>query len=141
MTFTCGDDPLRTQARRIWTALAGVPVDFPADGAARMVVSDRSRLCPPDWVGIVSLGGSTIGTVPADGLLPVVPKAIADLPLAARTDPDRLAGVLPVADVLGPATLPYRAPGGSARPEPSRRVARALGFRELGTQLSIRLHD
>jgi hypothetical protein len=26
-----------------------------------------------------------------------------------------------------------------ARPEPSRRVARALGFRELGAQLSIRL--
>jgi GNAT superfamily N-acetyltransferase len=26
-----------------------------------------------------------------------------------------------------------------ARPEPSRRVARALGFRELGTQLSVRL--
>ncbi|MCY1140141.1 GNAT family N-acetyltransferase [Actinoplanes sp. Pm04-4] len=27
-----------------------------------------------------------------------------------------------------------------ARPEPSRRLARALGFRELGAQLSIRLH-
>jgi RimJ/RimL family protein N-acetyltransferase len=26
-----------------------------------------------------------------------------------------------------------------ARPEPSRRVARALGFRELGAQLSVRL--
>jgi hypothetical protein len=84
------DDQLPIRARRIWTALAGVPVDFPADGAARVVVSDRSLLCPPGWVGIVSLGGATIGTVPAEGLLHVVPPALADLPVAARTDPARL---------------------------------------------------
>ena len=46
MTFTCGDDPLRTHARRIWTALAGVPVDFPADGAAP---PGRNR--PAEWRG------------------------------------------------------------------------------------------
>lgn len=40
-----------------------------------------------------------------------------------------------VADALGNGLLPQW----RARPEASRRVARALGFRELGTQLSVRL--
>lgn len=40
-----------------------------------------------------------------------------------------------VADALGSGLLPQW----RARPEASRRVARALGFRELGTQLSVRL--
>ncbi|NEC07096.1 GNAT family N-acetyltransferase, partial [Streptomyces sp. SID7909] len=33
-----------------------------------------------------------------------------------------------------------RLPQWRARPEASRRVARALGYRELGSQLSVRLH-
>jgi RimJ/RimL family protein N-acetyltransferase len=40
-----------------------------------------------------------------------------------------------VADALAGGLLPQW----RARPEPSRRVARALGFRELGSQLSMRL--
>ncbi len=40
-----------------------------------------------------------------------------------------------VADALGNGLLPQW----RARPEASLRVARALGFRELGTQLSVRL--
>ncbi|MFC4901638.1 GNAT family N-acetyltransferase [Streptosporangium amethystogenes subsp. fukuiense] len=40
-----------------------------------------------------------------------------------------------VADALGNRLLPQW----RARPEPSRRVARALGFRELGSQISVRL--
>ena len=42
-----------------------------------------------------------------------------------------------VADALAAGLLPQW----RARPEPSRRVARALGFTELGTQLSLRLTD
>jgi hypothetical protein len=47
----------------------------------------------------------------------------------------RAAAAAAVADALGTGLLPQW----RARPEASRRVARALGFRELGTQLSVRL--
>ncbi|WP_341715997.1 GNAT family N-acetyltransferase [Micromonospora sp. FIMYZ51] len=232
---------LLVRARRLWVELAGVPMIFPARGVA-VAVSARSLLCPPDWVGIVALGDAAISTVPVDGFAQVVRKALDNLPVTAMTDPERLAALLPVEEVLGPATLAYcdehgfrpyakgmppeRLPGGHpdladllasvptdeadecglaeitspafviragtrvvaaagyrhwpgqvahlsvltapdqrrrglarvvasaavaesltnrmlpqwrARPEPSRRVARALGFRELGAQLSVRL--
>lgn len=47
----------------------------------------------------------------------------------------RLAASAAIAEALEDGMLPQW----RARPEPSRRVARALGFRELGTQVSIRL--
>lgn len=47
----------------------------------------------------------------------------------------RVVGGAAVADALANDLLPQW----RARPEPSRRVARALGFHELGTQLSIRV--
>ncbi|MFI7131739.1 GNAT family N-acetyltransferase [Nonomuraea sp. NPDC050153] len=47
----------------------------------------------------------------------------------------RLAASAAVADALATGLLPQW----RARPEPSRRVARALGFREYGAQISLRL--
>ncbi|GAB4052490.1 hypothetical protein GCM10028775_34000 [Catellatospora paridis] len=228
------------RAQQVWLELAGVPVTFPAEGT-QVVVSERSLLCPPGWSGIVTLGNAAIITVPADGIAELVRERLGGLPVAALTDPDRVCRALPVAEVLGPATLAYcdkrdfpptdpgvtdaipaghadlatllaavppddadecglaeitspafvvrsgthivaaagyqrwpgqaahicvltaprqrgrglaRVVGGAAvadaltngflpqwraRPEPSRRVARALGFHELGTQLSIRV--
>ncbi|GAA2403119.1 hypothetical protein GCM10010420_32900 [Streptomyces glaucosporus] len=49
----------------------------------------------------------------------------------------RAAASAAVAHALGAGLLPQW----RARPEPSRRVARALGFRERGAQLSLRLTD
>lgn len=100
-------DPLLARARRVWVELAGVPVDFPGQGVA-VAVSAASLLSPPGWVGIVALGGAAISTVPASGLAGVVRAAIDGLPVAALTVPERLRAVLPVAEVLGPATLAYR---------------------------------
>ncbi|WP_328606907.1 GNAT family N-acetyltransferase [Amycolatopsis sp. NBC_00345] len=100
-------DPLLTRARRVWLEQAGAPVAFPAEGGAHVVVSAGSLLCPPGWVGIVSVGDAAIVTVPAPGLLDVMREAGAGLPAAALTDPDRLRRAVPVAEVLGPGTLDY----------------------------------
>lgn len=99
-------DPLLVRARRVWAELAGVPMDFPGEGAA-VAVSATSLLCPPGWVGIVALGSVAISTVPVDDLAGVVQEALDILPVAALNDPDRLRAVLPVVEVLGPATLAY----------------------------------
>ncbi len=233
-------DLMLARARRLWVELTGVPITFPVRGT-NVAVSAGSLICPPGWTGIVALGGAAISTVPTEGLEPVVREALDDLPVAALTDPEHLAAVLPVEEVLGPATLAYcderafrsyekgaseRVPGDHpeiadllasvpvedaaecglaeitspafvvragtrvvaaagyrhwpervahlsvltapdrrgrgfarvvasaavaeslanqllpqwrARPEPSRRVARALGFRELGAQVSVRV--
>ncbi|MBQ1048185.1 GNAT family N-acetyltransferase [Micromonospora sp. C51] len=198
-------------------------------------------MSPLGWVGIVALGDAAIVTVPADSWAGTVREVLRGIPVGVLTDSDRLRAVLPVAEVLGPASLAYLdegdfqpvgldtvdvVPGGHAdlvrllasvpvddadecgladitsaafvvrcgnhvvaaagyrcwpgmvahmcvltrpdqrerglaravasaaaadglanrllpqwraRPEPSRRVARALGFRQLGTQLSIRI--
>ncbi|MEU8080254.1 GNAT family N-acetyltransferase [Catellatospora citrea] len=229
-------------AQQVWLELAGVPVTFPAEGA-EVAVSERSLLCPPGWCGIVTLGNAAIVTVPADDIAELVRQRLGGQRVAALTDPERLCRALPVAEVLGPATLAYcdkrsfrptdpgvldvipadhadlaallasvppddadecglaeitspayvvrsgshvvaaagyrrwpgeaahmcvltapphrgrglaRIVGGAAvadalandllpqwraRPDPSRRVARALGFHELGTQLSIRITE
>lgn len=235
------DDPLLARARRVWLELAGVPMAFRGGGAVGVAVSAGSLLCPPGWVGIVALGDAAIVTVPSDPWAGTVRKALHGAPVEVLTDADRLRAVLPVAEVLGPASLAYLDEGGfrpagldtaemaprqhadlaallaavpaedadecgltditshafvvrrgndvvaaagyrrwpglvahlcvltrpdlrgrglaravasaavadalanqllpqwRARPDPSRRVARALGFRQLGTQLSIRL--
>ncbi|MEV2239804.1 GNAT family N-acetyltransferase [Micromonospora sp. NPDC049891] len=99
-------DPLLTQARQLWIELAGAPVAFPTRGVA-VVASAESSTCPPGWVGIVALGDAAICTVPTDDLVGVVTRACHMLPVAALTDPERLAAVLPVTQVLGPATLAY----------------------------------
>ncbi len=101
------DDPLLVRAREVWVGLAGVPVAFPAAGGAEVVVSAGSLLCPPGWVGIVALGDAAIVTVPVDGLADVVRQALAGLPAAAVTDPERLRPGVSVVEVLGPASLAY----------------------------------
>jgi hypothetical protein len=102
-----GDDPLIDRARRAWVELAGVPVAFPDTGGAEVVVAGGSLLCPPGWLGIVTIGDGAIATVPVDGLAAPVRKALDGAPVAALTDPDRLRAAVPVVDVLGPATLAY----------------------------------
>jgi hypothetical protein len=102
------DDPLLARAREVWLELAGVPMAFPADGdGVEVAVSAGSRLCPPGWVGIVALGDAAIATVPVVSWAGIVRNVLDELPVAVLTDADRLRAVLPVAQVLGPASLAY----------------------------------
>jgi hypothetical protein len=100
------NDFLVVRAQQVWLELAGVPVTFPAQGAD-VVVSARSLLCPPGWIGIVALGDAAIITVPVDGIAEIVRKRLGGLPIAAMTHPDLVRRALPVAEMLGPATLAY----------------------------------
>ncbi|MEG3637013.1 GNAT family N-acetyltransferase [Micromonospora palythoicola] len=99
-------DPLLAQARQVWTGLAGAPISFP-DRHVAVAASANSSMCPPGWVGVVALADTAICTVPTDDLVGMVTRACHTLPVEALTDPDRLSAVLPVAQVLGPATLAY----------------------------------
>ncbi|GIJ24651.1 GNAT family N-acetyltransferase [Micromonospora lutea] len=101
------DDALLARAREVWREMAGVPMAFPADGGVDVAISDRSQLCPPGWVGIVTLGNAAIVTVSADRWAGSVRTALLGLPVEVLTDPDRLRALLPVAEVLGPASLAY----------------------------------
>ncbi|MFI5836152.1 GNAT family N-acetyltransferase [Micromonospora sp. NPDC051300] len=100
-------DPLLARARAAWLDLTGVPMAFPAGGGVEVAASAGSRLCPPGWVGIVVLGGAAVVTVPSDGLVGTVRAALRRLPVAELTDAGRLRALLPVAGVLGPASLAY----------------------------------
>jgi hypothetical protein len=89
---------LTERAREIWAGQAGF--DFPAPGAVAVGVAAESGLCPPGWAGMVVIGGAAVVTVPEARYLDAVRAAV--------TAPDvGLIGRLPVAEVLGPATLAY----------------------------------
>lgn len=102
-----GDDFLG-RARELWVEAAGAEVEFPAPGEVNVVVSPHSRLCPPGWAGIVLLGGAGIATTPsgrdAELLAGVLRKSA---PTDGLVDADRLREILPVLDLLGPASLLY----------------------------------
>ncbi|MFB8077000.1 GNAT family N-acetyltransferase [Streptomyces sp. NPDC056013] len=113
---------LLIRARELWERLADAPVSFtsPSEptgsaGATEasgptgptVVVSPTSALCPPSWAGIVVLGGAAIATAPTESAALVLRRALASVPVASLTRPEIVEAVLPVADVLGPATLAY----------------------------------
>jgi hypothetical protein len=97
---------LLTRARRLWTHLAGAPVGFRAAGFD-VAVAPQSALCPPGWVGIVTLGAAAIVTAPDPRTASLVRRAVSDLSCAALTAPAALTARLPVDRTLGPATLAY----------------------------------
>ena len=100
------DDPLLEHAQRLWVELPGAPVTFSGPGI-NVVASPRSLLCPPGWVGIVALGGAAIATAPDSGSAETVRQALAGIAVTAVTDPTVACHGLPVAEILGPATLAY----------------------------------
>ncbi|MCZ7438120.1 GNAT family N-acetyltransferase [Micromonospora sp. WMMC241] len=100
-------DPLLVRAREAWRELSGVSMAFPAEGGVDVEVSAGSLLCPPGWVGIVALGDAAVVTVPSAGSVGMVRAVLRRLPVAELTDAGRLRALLPVADVLGPASLAY----------------------------------
>jgi hypothetical protein len=101
------DDALLDRARALWIAAAGSTVAFGPPGTVSVVVAPQSRVCPPEWVGIVVLGRAAIVTVPTDPAAQLLDHVLVDLTPQAITDVDHLTAVLPVTDALGPATLSY----------------------------------
>ncbi|MFE6554215.1 GNAT family N-acetyltransferase [Streptomyces sp. NPDC057746] len=103
-------DPLVTKARVLWESLAAAPVSFAPRGGISVVASPESNLCPAGWVGVVSLDGAAVVTTPTERSAALVRDGLAALPVEAVTDADAVREVLPVAQVLGPATLSYASP-------------------------------
>lgn len=95
------------RACEMWTGLARVPVTFPRRGGVSVVTSVESQLCPPQWAGIVALGGAAIATVPDSRLVEPLRDALVNPAGETTIDLDRLRAALAVVDVLGPATLAY----------------------------------
>lgn len=91
----------------MWCTLSRTPVKFPTRGETRVVVSPESMLCPPEWVGIVTLDGAAIATVPTPRLAAPVRAVLAGSTAGTLPDLGRLRTALRVDGVLGPATLAY----------------------------------
>ncbi|MFJ3205140.1 GNAT family N-acetyltransferase [Streptomyces sp. NPDC086989] len=109
-------DLLVARARGLWEDLARVPVSFAPPGGVNVVVSPKSGLCPPGWVGVVALGGSAVVTAPSDGAAAVVRDVLGELSLQALRDGARGSALIreafAVSRMLGPATLSYASPAG-----------------------------
>ncbi|MGW7557393.1 GNAT family N-acetyltransferase [Streptomyces rimosus] len=107
-SVTAPDDAVLRRVRDLWETVSGAAVTFPPPGSpAAVVTSPGSGLCPPGWVGIVALGRSAIVTAPDTGVARTLRQAFSTLPADALTCADTVRSVLPVAEVLGPATLAY----------------------------------
>ncbi|MGW1270855.1 GNAT family N-acetyltransferase [Streptomyces sp. NPDC002491] len=100
-------DPLLVRARGLWETLAAVPVSFAPLGGLTVVTSPESGLCPPSWTGIVLLGDAAIATVPTEGAARTFRHALAAVSAGSLTRPAEIQAVLPVTEILGPATLAY----------------------------------
>lgn len=106
-----------------WAAVAGGGTGTAAVGearfapAVRVAVSPRSALCPAGWAGIVVLGDAALATAPDPGTARLIEQALGGLPVASLTDAYVLRTRLPVAAILGPASLAYLDPA-EFRPRP-----------------------
>ncbi|MFF4341222.1 GNAT family N-acetyltransferase [Kitasatospora sp. NPDC001540] len=119
------EDSLLRRAAGLWEGLAAEPVVLPAPGAAAVVVSPRSGLCPPGWVGLLTLGGAVLATAPDARRAELLRTALRSCPEAAR-DTARLRAALPVGRILGPAALAYLAPDALVPQAPAPGTVRRL---------------
>jgi len=121
-------------ALRLWRTLAGDPTAF--QPASRRAVRDTRGFCPPGWVGVVRLGDAY--AVERGGADDATVARLLALPDPA--DPEPLATVLAASERLGPAELAYppAADHVRAQGQPGREIARAVGYVEVGRQLSVR---
>jgi hypothetical protein len=137
------------RAKKLWEHLAGTAAGFAP--AVSIAVSPQSRLCRPGWIGIVTIADAVLATAPAFAVREhgqvMAAAGYRDWPcgtahLCVLTAAEgrgrglaRAAASAAVAHAISEGKLPQW----RARPGASRRVARALGFRELGSQVSIRV--
>ncbi|MEH0822408.1 MULTISPECIES: GNAT family N-acetyltransferase [unclassified Micromonospora] len=129
-------DPLLTRARAAWVEMAGVPMAFHEEGGVEVAVSASSLLCPPGWVGIVALGDAAIITAPTGSQAATVRTMLHDVPVEVLTDSDRLRAVLPIDEVLGPASLAYLGEGDLQPAGPDDVEVVLAGHDELATLLA-----
>jgi hypothetical protein len=102
------DAALTVRARELWELLgAGVAGAARFAPAVRVAASPGSLLCPPGWAGIVVLGGEALATAPDPGTARLIEQALGGLPAASLNDAYLLRSRLPVAEILGPASLAY----------------------------------
>ena len=99
---------LTPRARTVWEGLAGVTVAFAP--VVRVVVSPRSRLCPPGWAGLVVIAGAAIATAPDEDTRQTMQRALGSVPAASVADATVFGRKLVIADILGPAFLAYLDP-------------------------------
>ena len=127
---------LTAKARELWEFLArgGGGAETSAVGGAafapavRVAVSPGTSLCPPGWAGVVVLGDAVVATAPDRETARLIEEALGDLPVAKLTDAYVLRSRLPVAAILGPASLAYLDPGGvPSQARSCRHHAAALG--------------
>lgn len=104
-------DSLTAAARNLWEHLAAAPVTFPSHGGVAIVASPGSLLCPPSWTGVVRLGDAAIVTAPDEADACLLRETLAEMPVDSVVRPDELQKSVPVAEVLGPASLAYLAKG------------------------------
>lgn len=105
-------DPLVSRARTLWQELTAVPdAAFGTPGRPAVFVAPDSSLAPPSWVGVVAVGDAALITAPTGRAAESARSALDGLTTDGLTDPATVAGLLPVADTLGPAVLAYLAPG------------------------------
>jgi RimJ/RimL family protein N-acetyltransferase len=95
---------LTARAKELWEYLAGSAGFTPGLSVA---VSPQSYLCPTGWVGIVVLGDAVLATAPDPESARFVEQGLTDLAAASLTDTSVLSSRLPLAEILGPATLAY----------------------------------
>ena len=134
--FVVAYDPLLTRARAAWVEMAGVPMAFHDEGGVEVAVSTSSLLCPPAWVGIVAMGDAAIITAPTGSQAATVRRMLHDMPLETLTDSDRLRAVLPIDEVLGPASLAYLDEGDFQPARPDDVEVVLAGHDDLATLLA-----
>ncbi|MGY4951914.1 GNAT family N-acetyltransferase [Streptomyces nigrescens] len=101
------DALLLVRARELWAELAGTPAEFSPSGGAKVVVAPSSRLAPPSWTGVVRIGDAALVTAPTVRTAEMVADPARKMSPEELVDIARLRAVLPVLDVLGPASLFY----------------------------------
>ncbi len=96
-----------TRAQALWEGLAAAPVSFSSPDPVDVAVSPRAMICPQGWTGFIVLQGRAIVTAPSASAVAAIRGAMAELSVEDLVDPEMLGRVLPLAEVLGPATLAY----------------------------------
>ena len=119
---------LTLRARTVWEGLAGVPVTFAP--VVRVVVSPRSRLCPPGWAGLVVIAGAAIATAYDEDTRQTMQRALGTVPAASVADATVFGRGLVIADILGPAFLAYLDPA-DFRPTPGQAAGAGLDISSL----------
>ncbi|MGI5217678.1 GNAT family N-acetyltransferase [Nocardia sp. CA-290969] len=72
-----------------------------------MAISPRAMICPNGWAGFIVLQGRAIVTAPSVSAFAAIRDAMPELSVEDLVDPEKLGCFLPLAEVLGPATLAY----------------------------------